>query len=130
MGLQRFVKKNIRRAKIGKKGTNIRNSESLPAKIHSTCSSEPYSHSKSKASTLDTFFVFSGSGDNSDNESQINVEKNSPVSDSNHKNWGQPIASRDVSFIANNDVGTDFVSDSILEEDIDAMKIGTMATNW
>merc|ERR1712115_425596 len=36
--LQRFVKKNIRRAKVGKKGTNIRNSELSPAKIHSTYS--------------------------------------------------------------------------------------------
>jgi len=129
--LQRFVNKNIRKPKNGKKCGKKRNSEVLPNRTQSISSPDPYSHSKSKtSSSLDTFFAFGRNVDGSDSECQKNIEKNTPISDNNCEIWGQPIVSKDVSFITNDDGGTGFVDNSILEEDVDAMKNGTMATDW
>merc|ERR1712032_622061 len=129
--LQRFVNKNIRKSKNGKKCGKKRNSEVLPNRTQSISSPDPYSHSKSKtSSSLDTFFAFGRNVDESDSECQKNIEKNTPISDNNCEIWGQPLVSKDVSFITNDDGGTGFVDNSILEEDVDAMKNGTMATDW
>jgi len=129
--LQRFANKNIRKSKYGKKNGKKRHADFSPNKVPKASTPESHLQSKSKlSSSTDTFFAFGSNDDASESESEKNTEENLQELKSRNALWEKPAVSKDVSFIINKDGNNVFCDNSILKEDIDAMKNGSMATNW